>query len=432
MNGISARFPFLAFQFALFFSLFGINPTGGIGGEGSIFRQFGWLLLAGLSLFALVQHADYRHGVLSFLRQRAMAVALMAAFSLLAMASSLWSEVPFITFKRALLLLVVLMVCVITVACGRVRGVDLASLLITPLLSLLALSVLFSLAFPSIAFSDIGWQGITGQKNSMGQLAAMLILALALSQRALAWPAGVRWVLGLAALGALALSRSGTAMVGLAGAAAAIGLVVLARQVRRQPTWGVPVFLAAGSVVGLMFIAFLFDVLPSIAQLKSSFFTLLGKSETLTGRTALWDLVLSQSRFRSEWIGGGYGGFWDISNERLAYIVSRLGFLPIQAHNGYLEVFNDLGYVGLAMAVGILVFYVLHMIRHLFAAPGLVAFHVALCVYVIEVNFSESALFRTTQFLNLLFVASFLLVAGKRWMPRAAARADAIFVGERL
>lgn len=432
MNGISARFPFLAFQFALFFSLFGINPTGGIGGEGSVFRQFGWLLLAGLSLFALVQHADYRCGVLSFLRQRATAVLLLSAFSLLAMASSLWSEVPFITFKRALLLVVVLLVCVVTVACARVRGVDLASLLITPLLSLLALSILFSLVFPHIAFSDIGWQGITGQKNSMGQLAAMLILALALSQRASAWPAALRWTLGLAALGALALSRSGTAMVGLAGAAAAIGLVLIARQMRRQPTWIVPVFLASGGVAGLLFIAFLFDVLPTIAELKSAFFALLGKSETLTGRTALWDLVLSQSRFRSEWIGGGYGGFWDISNERLAYIASRLGFLPIQAHNGYLEVFNDLGYVGLAMVVGILAFYALHMLRHLFAAPGLVAFDVALCVYVIEVNFSESALFRTTQFLNLLFVASFLLVAGKLSAPRPVADEGAISAGDRL
>lgn len=432
MNGISARFPFLAFQFALFFSLFGINPTGGIGGEGSIFRQLGWLLLAGLCLFALVQHADYRRGVLSFLRQRVMAIALMTAFGLLAMASSLWSEVPFITFKRALLLLVVLMVCVITVACARVRGVDLASLLITPLLLLLALSVLFSMVFPRIAFSDIGWQGITGQKNSMGQLAAMLVLALMLSRRALVWPAGVRWMLGLLALGALALSRSGTAMVGLAGAAAALGLVFLSGQLRRHPSWRVPAFLAIGGVLGLLFVAFLFDVLPSFAQLKSSFFALLGKSETLTGRTALWDLVLSQSRFRSEWIGGGYGGFWDISNERLAYIVSRLGFLPIQAHNGYLEVFNDLGYVGLALAVSILAFYALHLVWHLFTAPALVAFHLALGVYVIEVNFSESALFRTTQFLNLLFVASFLLVAGKLSIPRPGADADAIPVGERI
>jgi O-antigen ligase len=413
MQGISARFPLWAFQLAIFFSLFGINPTGGIGGEGSVFRQFGWILLAGMSLFALLQHEEYRLGVAHFLRQRMAAVALLTLFGLYAMASSLWSEVPFITFKRALLLLVVLLVCVVAVACARVRQLDLASLLITPLLMLLVLSVLFSLAFPSIAFSDIGWQGITGQKNTMGQLAAMLILALMLSRRALVWPVSIRWGLVLMALAALALSRSGTAMVGLAGAGAAIGFVLLAHQVRRQPTWVVPIFLVLAGLSGLLFSAFLFDVLPTPAEIKSYFFVLLGKSETLTGRTALWDLVLSQSRFRSEWIGGGYGGFWDVSYDRLAYIASRLGFLPIQAHNGYLEVFNDLGYLGLVMAVGILAFYALHVIRHLFAMPGLVAFHVALCVYVIEVNFSESALFRTTQFLNLLFVASFLLVSGK-------------------
>ncbi|MBK7051098.1 MAG: hypothetical protein IPH54_10075 [Rhodoferax sp.] len=65
--------------------------------------------------------------------------------------------------------------------------------------------------------------------------------------------------------------------------------------------------------------------------------------------------------FRSEIYGGGYGGFWDISGERILYITRQLGFAPIQAHNGYLDIFNDLGYIGLALACFILVYYAFNL-----------------------------------------------------------------------
>lgn len=413
MSGVSERFPLWAFQCAVFFSLFGINLGGGVGGEGSLFRQLGWLMLAGFTTWSLVLHPGYRHNFWVFLRSRWLAVLLLSFFCLMALASVGWSEAPLVTFKRAALLMLVFFLCFATVVCAQDYRLDVPSLLLWPLLLLLGLSVLFSAVFPGVAFTPIGWQGMTGQKNEMGQLAALLVMALWLSPRAKAWPLVWRWTALVAAVAALGLSRSGTATLGLGVALLVLLLVQGVAALKRHPTWVVPTFLGLSTLTGMLFVAYLFDTLPSPHQVTSGFFGLLGKSETLTGRTALWDLVLNQSRFRSEWIGGGYGGFWDISYERVNYIISKLGFRPIQAHNGYLDIFNDLGYLGLSIALATLLLYAFMVLRLVFCSPNKAAFHAAFCAYLVLVNFSESTLFRTTQFLNLLFAASLFWVAGQ-------------------
>ena len=77
---------------------------------------------------------------------------------------------------------------------------------------------------------------------------------------------------------------------------------------------------------------------------------LLGKDATLTGRTKIWAVVLDQIHTRP-WTGFGYGAVWtdDSGWGPLAWIVKQAGFRPHHAHNGWLEVWLGLGYVGLAV-----------------------------------------------------------------------------------
>lgn len=409
-----SRWPLLALQLGLFFSLFGINPTGGIGGEGSVLRQGGWVALALMCLLSASASPEHWARLKHSLRHMRTAIALLVVFWLFALASTMWAEAPLVTFKRAILLGIVLLICTLAAATLHASRTQLADVVITPLVALLVLSVIFSAAFPRIAFTDIGWQGITGQKNSMGQLAAILILALLHGSRATrkAW----LWVgVGLAAaLAALALSRSSTAMVSLLAAASVVLALRLRGWVRGNPGWAIALYFLFLLMATVVFIAYLGDWLPSLEKARATFFGALGKSENLTGRTKLWDLVMAQHPYRSEIVGGGYGGFWDISHERILYIVSRLGFQPIQAHNGYLDVFNDLGYVGLAILCLVFAYHAYCLATRSKAAADSLHFHFALGTYFFLANFSESTVFRTTQFLNLLFIVSLLLVAAKR------------------
>lgn len=72
---------------------------------------------------------------------------------------------------------------------------------------------------------------------------------------------------------------------------------------------------------------------------------MVGRDSTLTGRTALWDELLPMAA--NPWAGTGYESFW--LGERLEAIWRINWWHPLQAHNGYLEVFLDLGWVGLAL-----------------------------------------------------------------------------------
>jgi O-antigen ligase len=70
-----------------------------------------------------------------------------------------------------------------------------------------------------------------------------------------------------------------------------------------------------------------------------------GRDATLTGRTDIWNLALSLGR--NPLIGAGFESFW--LGPRLEKIWSVYWFHPNQAHNGYVEIFLNLGWIGLGI-----------------------------------------------------------------------------------
>src|SRR5438128_2605355 len=94
-------------------------------------------------------------------------------------------------------------------------------------------------------------------------------------------------------------------------------------------------------VVGIVFLCLFGLFLDSDVGLVQA----MGRDTTLTGRTAFWDKVLDMTvdplfgaRVESFWLG-----------ERLEKVWSIYIWHPNQAHNGYLEVFLNLGWTGVAL-----------------------------------------------------------------------------------
>jgi len=77
--------------------------------------------------------------------------------------------------------------------------------------------------------------------------------------------------------------------------------------------------------------------------------TAVGRDPTLTDRTAIWSTLLSLKT--NPVIGTGYESFW--LGDRLQYIW-RAGFLINEAHNGYLSVYLNLGVIGLSLLLAFL------------------------------------------------------------------------------
>lgn len=72
----------------------------------------------------------------------------------------------------------------------------------------------------------------------------------------------------------------------------------------------------------------------------SGFSSLFGRNETLTGRTDIWAGLLAKVIQRPI-LGYGYGGFWTTETIEIHQVT--------EAHNGYLEILMNLGFIGLLL-----------------------------------------------------------------------------------
>ena len=137
-----------------------------------------------------------------------------------------------------------------------------------------------------------------------------------------------------------------------------------------------------------------------------------GRDASLTGRTGIWQTVLSEPI--NPLFGTGYTAFW--LGERLQRIWD---FYPrtrlLQAHNGYIEVYLNLGLVGLALLGGVLWTGLRNTRRRLHAADYTAGnlddslyrtFALAYILAYLIYNMTEA----TFQGLNFLFII-FLLLA---------------------
>jgi exopolysaccharide production protein ExoQ len=79
----------------------------------------------------------------------------------------------------------------------------------------------------------------------------------------------------------------------------------------------------------------------------------LGRNSDLTGRTELWSFVIDMIAKRPM-LGYGFSGFWMGASQETLDAQNQLGWNPIYAHNGYLEILLSLGFVGLILMAYIL------------------------------------------------------------------------------
>jgi exopolysaccharide production protein ExoQ len=162
-------------------------------------------------------------------------------------------------------------------------------------------------------------------------------------------------------------------------------------------------------LIAIVFIGAAFNALFSVesAVLEAS-----GRDSTLTGRTGIWQTVLSEPI--NPILGTGYASFW--LGERLQRIWDLYPNTPLlQAHNGYIEAYLNLGLVGVALLVAMLWTTLTNAKRRLLStsdASGnlqdihLQIFGIAYLLAYLVYNITEA----TFMGLNFLFIL-YLLVA---------------------
>jgi exopolysaccharide production protein ExoQ len=111
-----------------------------------------------------------------------------------------------------------------------------------------------------------------------------------------------------------------------------------------------------------------------------------GRDPSLTGRTELWQDVLSLSG--NPLFGTGFESFWQ--GTRLHWLWSKYWWHPNEAHNGYLEVYLNLGWIGITLLALLILLGYRNIIGMLRRDPDASRIRLAYFVVAVIYSFTEA------------------------------------------
>lgn len=211
------------------------------------------------------------------------------------------------------------------------------ALLTTSLILVICASLVASLLVPELQETrnqaGLSWRGLFDHKNTFGAVCALGVglssglFAVRLSKRRAA-PAAL---LLLSTVG-VALSGSRTSWI---VSIVAIIWAVIYRMISSR---------SDGTAIGSLFLALGagLAVIASIGGDYISLTDLLGRDLTLTGRSELWSALFDLGT-TSPILGFGFNAVWHGANPAAVITSASVGWFAGQAHNGYLDLWLQLG-----------------------------------------------------------------------------------------
>lgn len=299
----------------------GLVFYGGIGSQ---------IVVYGAIVYLLLRQAEQ---VIRWLGAMQWALALAA----MAVLSTFWSQFSMYTVRRS-----------IPFAIAGVFGLYLAMrfpiwrqlrILRFTLLTLAVATAVTAIAMPAVGL-DISaghhadWRGLFTQKNACGR---MMVLGTVVSFST--WRFSWKQVAVVTVfLGVLVMSGSRSAWLVEGLCIVLWGMLCLMKRVDA----GTRVLIAGSGFVAVPIMACIGVLfLPALSSW-------VGRDATLSGRTEIWKQVwiFVQQRL---WLGWGYEGFWRGIQGEAFHVAAALHFVTLHAHNGFLEIWLELGLAGLAL-----------------------------------------------------------------------------------
>ena len=153
----------------------------------------------------------------------------------------------------------------------------------------------------------------------------------------------------------LALVIATTSRTGWLTLIAVLGFIYTVKSLRRIKKFDrlIVLWFVPGALLSIAWLIFTY---------KSQLLALMGKDPTLSGRTVIWQAVFS-SIWKSPWLGYGYDAFWTGKGESLRLAMYAGDPALGNAENGVLQVWLELGLVGVAILFIFLFRACLHAIR---------------------------------------------------------------------
>lgn len=376
---------------------------GGDSSDGSLFKQLTWstlFFLAGLSALGITQRRFEWPVNVAF----PWALATLISYALI---SVLWSPAPLVSAKRGIQIVGVLFLAVVLVK-NSSEQISLRNRLLLPVIVFMLLGLGLSVVYPSNTFDGDALKAMTSHKNTWGQFSLLTCLVLLFSIRKDEPHKNILICFFIIAFTSLMLTKSTTSIFSFL----LILSIFLIASLARAGNAGLISFYILLIISALATLVFTIKSgeLP-LDWLYESFFRLTDKSQNLTGRHFLWQLMSAEIE-RHKWFGIGFGGFWIGLDGPSSAIISRLNWgPPSQAHSGYLDLTNELGIVGIIIFTLLL----LNHIKNLFflwqkKICSDIGFHASLLLAALIINYAETSFLRTTHLLWIILCISIVEV----------------------
>ncbi len=315
----------------------------------------------------------------------------------LSLVSMLWSDFPNLTLRRSFAIILTSLYGLALAVRFKFRQVLL--LLGWALGVVLVFSLLLIVFAPDwgtmIYAGEVTWRGVFEHKNRLGSIAVLALLVFFTLWLKKTGGNRAFWMAGFLLAGLLLVgSRSSTALV--LAAFLAIGAAILGFLKKFHRDWQLtfPVLLLCGALAVLFIVLYYEEILVSI-----------GRETTLTGRVPLWNVLINIGMSRP-WLGFGYRTFWLGWEGPSAEVWKVITWLPNQGHNGYIDIWLELGFIGLLVAVIVLFWLFVRSFQYYTKAAFEASFWVLLTGFFILQNFSESPLLRQHDLFWVLIVYS--------------------------
>ncbi|WP_035352112.1 O-antigen ligase family protein [Edaphobacter aggregans] len=264
-------------------------------------------------------------------------------------------------------------------------------------------SILFAIALPQYGRDLMGghstaWKGIFSAKNYLGNMALFfLTVAVSYRPRTNFWKS-VRVSQILFCLLAIAFSRAATSYLLTAVYITYALTLKMVRGFRKKDYF-----------VAFILLFVIFAAGTTVVILQPDFLiSLLGKDATLTGRTEIWDEVMT-SIVKHPLFGYGYQAFWLGFKGESYRIILAVTWALGQAQNGFLDVTLEMGVVGLIIVLSLFGFAfrdgVVCLLRSYNQSQlRAVEWYMAIVILTAIYNLDESFLFEPKHLGSMMFL----------------------------
>jgi exopolysaccharide production protein ExoQ len=347
----------------------------------------------------------------------------LVSICLLAGASILWSHFPLLSLKRWIRLIGIIPIAAL-VQSERSPLHAMESVLRRCAYILIPISLVLIKYYPTYGrdygrwSGALSWSGVTLTKNALGHLCMISVLFLVWELIQATERRGFSIRLPQLADG-LVLATASVMLFGIGiGRGPAVGghsatstAVVLGSLVAMYCLYKLKKAARRGARLLMCAIVFIWLSFIFLQSVRGAITSALGRDETFTGRTAIWEVCLDAAAQHPVW-GAGYGGYFGTPGNELFQ-----KYRVIQGHNGLLSVYVELGIIGVILVIWFHLHLYQRWSRELARHRDWAVLSICLLTASLLSNFSESIFLNSQSYIwniTMLLACVAPLTVGKR------------------